>query len=90
MTANSLIDSILEEIARGYHPGGLSWVKVNRPGEWRKMVLLEQRINETALEGNLKGLREGLNEYQDLILTMVRIFKTPKGETENLFGYELK
>ena len=67
MTANSLIDLILEEIARDYEPGTLPWMKVNRPGEWEKMLTLERGTNETALEGDLKGLRELLDEYQRLI-----------------------
>ena len=76
MTVNSLIDLTLAEIAREYHPGALVWMKANRPNDWGNMLTLERRINRTALEGDLRGLREVLSEYQGLILAMMGKFKT--------------
>jgi len=80
MTANSLIDATLRETAQAYQHGALIWMKRYRPKEWERMIALEQRVNEMALESNLKGLREALDEYQGLILVMAREFKTIKEE----------
>jgi hypothetical protein len=78
MTANGLIDLTLKEIARDYQPGTLPWMKVNSPEEWRRMLILEQRINGMALEGNLDSLRGALEEYQGLILGIVKEFRSLK------------
>lgn len=75
MTANELIDLTLKEIAQGYHPGILAWMKVNRSEEWRKMLSLESEINEMASKGNVEGLKESLKGYKGLILNIMRIFK---------------
>ena len=74
MTANSLIDFTLEEIARDYQPGVLPWAKANRRGEWDKMLTLERRINEIALGCNHEDLRGVLDEYRSLTLAMVKEF----------------
>ena len=76
MTVNALIDLTLLEIAREYHSGTLPWMKKNRPNEWGDMITLEKKINGMVLEGNLKGLRGALDEYQSLILAMLREFKS--------------
>ena len=60
MMDSLVIDLTLKEIAKDYQPGTLPWMKVNSPEEWRRMLILEQRINGMALEGNLDGLRVGL------------------------------
>ncbi len=39
------------------------------------MLTLERRINETALESDLRGLREVLSEYRELILSVTMEFK---------------
>lgn len=75
MMANLLIDETLERINQEYQPGTLPWMKANRPSKWGETVALERRVNETALEGNLKGLREALSEYQSLILIMEGVHK---------------
>ena len=74
---DGLIDRTLREINEAWEPGTVEWIKANRPDEWRKLLTLEQRINRMALGGNLNGLRGGLNEYQSLILAMVKEFKSP-------------
>jgi hypothetical protein len=71
---NSLIDLTLKEIAKGYQLGTLPWMKANRPNKWGKILTLERRINGMILRGNLNGLRGALNEYQSLILAMVKEF----------------
>jgi hypothetical protein len=76
MTANSLIDLTLKEIAKEYRPEILAWMKANRPNKWGKMLTFERRINGMALGGNLNSLRGALNEYQSLILAMVKEFKS--------------
>lgn len=85
MTANSLIDTTLEEVGRGYHPGALGWMKGNRPQEWNKMVALEEKINQAVLSGDGTGLKQALSNYKELILGVVEVFETPKGQTGNLF-----
>jgi len=74
--ANSFIDLCLEEIARDYGPGTLPWAKANRPDEWKKMLTLERRVNEMALGDNQEGLRGVLDEYQELIVAMLKEFKS--------------
>jgi len=51
------------------------------------LLTLERRINEMALGDNLKGLREVLDEYQELTLSMAKEFKaTEKGQGIFSFG----
>lgn len=87
MTANSLIDITLEEIATEYQTGTLAWMKRNRPGEWRTMLSLEEETNQKTLKGDMEGLKEVLKQYKRLIHRMVRAFKTPIGEAGDLFNY---
>jgi len=75
---HGLIDRTLQEMNEAYKAGTLEWMKVNKPDRWGKMLILERRINGMALEGNMDGLRGALNEYQSLILGMVKEFKAPK------------
>jgi len=82
----SHIDSVLEEIAKEYQPGTLVWMKRSYPDDWSRMVNLETEINQAALEGDVELLEKALERYRGLILTMVGIFKIPKGETGDLFG----
>ena len=83
MTANSLIDLTLEKIAKGYSPGTLPWIKVDRPDDWRRMVGLEGEINERALKEDISELKKVLEHYQELIFSMVKKFETPKGKPES-------
>ncbi len=69
-TNSFLIDSTLGEIAKRYVSGSLRWTKRNRPENWAKLLVEEQRINKAATEGNLVGLRESLSSYQKLILSL--------------------
>jgi len=86
MTANSLIDLSLEEIARGYQPGVLPWMKADKPKEWNEMIALEKKINDEAVKEDVEGLKETLRRYKVLIQIMVKKFRTPKGESGNLFN----
>ena len=70
---HDLLDATLREIGKGYQPGLIGWIKGN-PDRWTVLLTLEGRVNEKALGGNIEGLREALNEYQSLILTMVKEF----------------
>ena len=78
MTARLLIDETLKRINQEYQSGTLPWMKTNRPNEWGKLLILERRINKTALDRNMRGLREALDEYQGLIFTMGEQFKSVK------------
>lgn len=55
-------------------------MKANRPDEWRKMLTLEGRANETALGNDTEGLKRALSDYQGLILALVKDFKALKEE----------
>ena len=81
--ANSLIDDTLKRINQGYSPGTLRWIKGN-PDRWAVLLTLEERVNKMALGSDTGGLKRALSEYQSLILTMVKEFKTTKRENENL------
>lgn len=85
MTANSLIDVALGMIAKGYSPGTLPWIKVDRPDDWRRMVGLEGEINERALKEDINGLKKALEHYQELIIRMVKNFEIPKEKNGELF-----
>jgi hypothetical protein len=90
---HALIDRTLQEINKEWESGALEWIRVSRPDKWGEMVTLEGRVNELALEGNLKGLREALDEYQRLILSLPREFKSPKekkGQGMFSFGESLR
>ena len=80
MTANSLIDFTIREIARDYQPGTFPWMKASRPDKWGEMVTYERRVNEMALGNDTEGLKRALTDYQRLILGMVREFKALKEE----------
>lgn len=82
---SSLIESTLERIGKGYHPGAIAWVKIKRPGDWKRLIDLETEINGAALRGDEQGLTGALSQYEAFVLGMVEVFKTPKGETKNLF-----
>jgi hypothetical protein len=82
---NLPIDITLERINRGYQPGTLAWIKKRRPEDWTGMIELEKEINRTALQGYEEGLIKVLREYEGFLLQMVKAFKTPIGETGNLF-----
>jgi hypothetical protein len=84
MMVNSLIDHTLESINRDYQPGTLPWIKGNRPEKWEEMLTLEGKVNEMVLGGNIEGLREALNEYQRIILAMVKEFKKGRERAGNV------
>jgi len=83
-----LIDQTLKEIDEAWEPGTIEWMKANRPNEWGNMLTLERRINETALGGDLKRLREVLSEYQGIILIMVKEYKALREEKgQEMFNF---
>ena len=84
---DGLIDRTLREINEAWEPGTVEWIKANRPDEWRKLLTLEQRINGMALGGSIEGLREGLNEYQGLTLTMVKEFTLKEAKEQGSFKF---
>ncbi len=83
--AKSLIDLTLEEINLRYRPGMLAWVKTNGQAEWRKMLTLEGEINQAALRGDSKILKEVLAKYRKLLFTMIEGFSSSRGTARNLF-----
>jgi hypothetical protein len=77
MTVNSLIESILMEIAREYQAGALLWMKRNTPAGWAKLVELDKQIDRTALV---------ITEYTTLIREMIKAFKISKVDTGSPFS----
>jgi hypothetical protein len=78
MTANSLIDATIREIAEAYQPRTLAWMKANSPDDWGNMLTLEGRVNEMAFGSDTDSLKRALSDYQGLILAMVKEFKALK------------
>jgi hypothetical protein len=67
---NSLIESTLKEIAGTYQAGTLPWMKRNRPDEWKRLLGLEDRINQAALARDEVALTEALEEYPEFFREM--------------------
>ena len=78
-----LIERTLQEIGETYRPGLISWIKEDR-SRWRRLLTLEDRINQAALAKDEEGLKDGLSEYRTFFSTMVEVYS--KGETLPLFG----
>jgi hypothetical protein len=81
----NLIETTLREIGKEYRPGALEWIRINRPEEWARMLTLEEGINQAALSRDMENLKQSLSNYQELILGVVEVFETPRGQTGNLF-----
>ncbi|NWF91926.1 MAG: hypothetical protein HXY46_03350 [Syntrophaceae bacterium] len=64
----SLIDQTLCEINEGWTQGALEWMKRTRPGEFKKMMALEEEINRFALNRDMNGLNEVLKGYNELMV----------------------
>lgn len=77
-----LIDLTLKEISKGYVPGTLKWIKKTRMNDWMKLLVEEKKINEAALNGDLRTLKKALDSYQKLITILSKEFKR-KEETTN-------
>lgn len=75
-----LIDRTLQDIGETYRPGLISWIKEDR-SRWRRLLDLENRINQAALAGDELGLMAALTEYKGFFREMVTAFRTPKEET---------
>jgi hypothetical protein len=82
---NFLIGPAVQEIDAGWEYGTLAWMKWNCPKEWKKMLGLEKRINNSALRGDTEGLKHALREYRVLMLSMAEEFLTTNGKRENVF-----
>jgi hypothetical protein len=70
-----------QRIEKVWKPKTMSWVEVNKPGEWRKMKKLEEEINDLALRGNMDGLREKLSEREELVAQLVTAFEYLTGRS---------
>jgi hypothetical protein len=79
MTARSLIDDALVEIAKGYKAGLLRWIRIEYRPQWREMLGLEDTINRAALTGNKEGLTAALQSYKVFFREMVRLFEEAEG-----------
>jgi hypothetical protein len=64
-----LIERILQEIGKAYRPGLIGWLKEDR-GRWRRLLALEDRINQAALAKDEEELTAALFKYQAFIREM--------------------
>jgi hypothetical protein len=80
-----LIGQTFIEINQHWEPGALEWMKRTRANDFKKMVALEEQINQLALSGNVNTLNEVLKSYTGLTVGAARTFKTQRGETGDLF-----
>ena len=67
------IDTSLKNLGLAYESGTLAWLKQSRPGDWKKMLSLEQEINRLASEGDEEGLAKALDGYENFVLKVVEV-----------------
>jgi hypothetical protein len=79
----ALINQTFEEIDQAWQPGALAWAK-KKSGFWQKMISLEERISEAALNREIPALKQTLEEYRTLMMGMIEEFKNV-GRQESLF-----
>jgi len=80
-----LIDQTLKEINEIWQPGFLNYLKFSRPGEWERVLRLEERINQCVFKGDLNELKKSLSEYRELITGIVKQFRISGKQKELLF-----
>ncbi|MFX0200145.1 MAG: hypothetical protein ACFFCW_28830 [Candidatus Hodarchaeota archaeon] len=80
-----LISHAVGEINGKWEFGALGWMKRECSQEWKKMVGLEKRINNSALRGDVKGLNYALKAYKALMLTVVKEFLSTIRENGELY-----
>ena len=68
------IDTSLKNLGLAYESGTLAWLKQSSPGDWKKMLSLEQEINRLASESDEKGLSEALDKYERFILKVIDVY----------------
>jgi hypothetical protein len=71
---HDLLDATLREIGETYRPGLISWIKEDR-SRWRRLLTLEDRINQAALSKDDPGLKTVLSAYKDFITEMLKAFE---------------
>ena len=74
-------NQVLEEINCQYEPGTIRYVRENYPGLWQEIVGVENRVSDSWLIGNAKGFKKDLEEWKNLSLEAIEVFRreTPKG-----------
>lgn len=80
-----LIGQTFIEINQHWEPGALEWMKRTGPNDFKKMMALEEQINQLTLSGNVNMLNEVLKSYTGLMVGAARTFKTQREETGDLF-----
>jgi len=81
VTEHNLIEMSLRKIGEAWQTGTLEWMKRTRPNDFEKMVTLEIEINRMVLEHDINSLREVLKNYEELMVRMVEVFRSPTRET---------
>lgn len=79
-----LIETTLQEIGKGYLPGALEWIRINRPQEWARLLKIEATINQIALAQDERGLTMTLSDYRKFFHDMISAYQG-KGENLSLF-----
>lgn len=68
-----LIESTLKEMGKEYRPGLLGWIREDRE-RWRRLLTLEDRINQAALAKDEEGLKDALSEYRTFFEEMLKFY----------------
>lgn len=71
-----LISETLERINEVWEPSTLSWMKQSTPEEWERMLTLERKIDQYALQADTSHLRKTLGEYLTLMITVAKDFQS--------------
>lgn len=81
-----LIDQAFIEISKTlWKPGLLNYLKFSRPGIWKRLLELENEINQHALNNDLSSLKKALDKYKNLINKAGREFGVSDRQREVSF-----
>lgn len=81
-----LIKQSLQRINEGWKSGTFEWMRRSRPEEWKKMILLEEKINRATLSNDEDAIRRALIEYKAFFLRIEEDFKAFLGESMKSFS----
>jgi hypothetical protein len=82
MIDHDLVNRTLRKIGAEYKPGLLAWIREDQ-NRWRRLLDLENKINQAALTMDEAALKEMLSEYRSFFEKM--LIEYGKGETLPLY-----
>ena len=65
----------LEEVNRQYQPGTIQYIKATHPELWKRIVDAEDKMSEAWLRGIADEFQNSLEEWRDLNLKGIEIFR---------------